>query len=290
MSTALTSPAERREPSETREKALRGLTKLPPFSPILNKLLATLADEDVSFGKLADLIEKDAVLAGNVLRLVNSALYGLRGTINSVRHAVSIMGLAKLRNTTMSMSVSRLWAQAPAPKDWSAATFNQHSGAVAILSDLLVQRVEVDYPEGAFAAGLLHDLGLLLVAISLPEEFERIKEEARQGTPVESGAAAVLGFDHAELSAAALAHWNIPAPIQEAVRRFRLPGAGLSLARVLAAANRIADDLGIRVQKWAPAGAGVPGEAMAELGLEDRAPRILEEFDAEFQAILGFFN
>src|SRR5437660_12883660 len=59
-----------------REQALRSLSKLPPFSPVLTKLLATLAQEDVSFAKLADLIEKDTVLAGNVLKLVNSAAFG----------------------------------------------------------------------------------------------------------------------------------------------------------------------------------------------------------------------
>ena len=99
-----------------REKALRGLGDLPPFSPILNKLLATLADEDVSFARLAELIEKDTVLAGNVLRLVNSALYGRRGTISSVRHAVSLMGVVKLRNSAMTLSVSRMWSQAKTPK------------------------------------------------------------------------------------------------------------------------------------------------------------------------------
>ncbi|MGB9604683.1 MAG: HDOD domain-containing protein, partial [Bryobacteraceae bacterium] len=70
---------------ELRERALKGLDRLPPFSAILNRLLASLAREDVSFAELASLIEKDTVLAGNVLRLVNSALYSLPGTVNSVR-------------------------------------------------------------------------------------------------------------------------------------------------------------------------------------------------------------
>src|SRR5579872_1433345 len=60
----------------TKDRILGSLDKLPPFSPVLTRLLATLADEDVSFGELAAIIETDAILAGNLLRVVNSALYG----------------------------------------------------------------------------------------------------------------------------------------------------------------------------------------------------------------------
>jgi HD-like signal output (HDOD) protein len=74
------------------QRALGALGKLPPFSPILNKLLASLAGEDVSFAKLGDLIEKDTVVAGNILHLVNSALYARRATITSVRHALALPG------------------------------------------------------------------------------------------------------------------------------------------------------------------------------------------------------
>ena len=74
-----------------KDRAIRSLRELPPFSPILNRLLASLAQEDVSFMKLGDLIEKDPVLAGNLLHLVNSALYARRGSINSVRHALSLL-------------------------------------------------------------------------------------------------------------------------------------------------------------------------------------------------------
>src|SRR5882672_4316133 len=107
-----------------RDRALVALGKLPPFSPILNRLMASLAHEDVSFAKVADLIEKDTVLAGNILRLVNSALYGLPGTVNSIRHAVSLLGINKLRNSTLSMSVSRMWNQVKTPQGWSMARFN----------------------------------------------------------------------------------------------------------------------------------------------------------------------
>jgi HD-like signal output (HDOD) protein len=119
-----------------RDRILGALDKLPPFSPVLTRLLATLADEDVSFAELAGIIETDAVLAGNLLRVVNSPLYGRISTINSVRHAVAIMGSIKVRNLVLGLSVSRRWAGARVTKKWDGRQFNMHSLAVAVLSDL----------------------------------------------------------------------------------------------------------------------------------------------------------
>jgi HD-like signal output (HDOD) protein len=280
-------------PATNREKALRSLGELPPFSPILNKLLATLADDGVSFAKLSELIEKDTVLAGNVLRLVNSALYGRRGTINSVRHAVSLMGVTKLRNSAMTLSVSRVWNEAKTPKGWPAARFNLHSAATGVLSDILAQRMPVHYAEGAFIAGLLHDLGLLLIAIALPEEYKEIRRlHEEEEVPLAEAERQVLGFDHAELSAAALAEWNIPEPVQKAVRYQwepqRQTGDEVPLSRVLNAAGQVVDALGITVLGDETAGE-VPATVFEPFGLEDQTQEIVEEFQAEFDSIRAFF-
>ncbi len=173
----------------------------------------------MSFAKIADLIEKDTVLAGNILKLVNSALYGLAGTVNSIRHAVSLLGINKLRNAALSMSVARMWSQVKTPAGWSTANFNQHSVGVGILSDLLAQRLNVEYAEGAFAAGLFHDLGLLLVAIGMHDEYKQLSLLCQQSHKWEPEyEIQVLGLTHAELSAEALEQWNLPDEIQTAVR------------------------------------------------------------------------
>src|SRR6266481_4601851 len=163
------------------DRILGALDKLPPFSPVLTRLLATLTDENVSFGELAAIIETDAVLAGNLLRVVNSPLYGRIATINSVRHAVAILGSVKIRNLVLGLSVSRRWTGAHVPGRWNARLFNAHSLAVAVLSDLIALDMPVPYPEGAFTAGLLHDVGKLLIAIGMPAEFEAIWDFYQSG-------------------------------------------------------------------------------------------------------------
>ena len=279
------------------ERSLIALGQLPPFSPILNRLIASLANEDVSFAKIADLIEKDTVLAGNILKLVNSALYGLSGTVNSIRHAVSLLGITKLRNAALSMSVARMWSQVKTPAGWSTPNFNQHSVGVGILSDLLAQRLNVAYAEGAFAAGLFHDLGLLLVAIGLHDEYKQLSllvQQSRKWDPEYE--IQVLGMTHAELSAEALAQWKLPEEIQTAVRYHgspevdptKLEPGQITLSRVLNAADRYVKGTGVFVSVFESPSED-PQAALDQLGIGVRLQPILSEFDSEFTAIRAYF-
>src|SRR5882724_1490371 len=198
-----------------RDRIMGELDKLPPFSPVLTRLLATLADDNVSFGELAAIIETDAVLAGNLLRVVNSPLYGRIATINSVRHAVAIPGSVKIRNLVLGLSVSRRWTGAHVPGRWNARLFNAHSLAVAVLSDLIALDMPVPYPEGAFTAGLLHDVGKLLIAIGMPAGFETMCDIYQSGGD-SSGDCELdtVGVTHAEISGFILEKWKLPEPIQ----------------------------------------------------------------------------
>jgi HD-like signal output (HDOD) protein len=285
-----------------RERAIRALGELPPFSPILNRLLASLAKEDVSFVKLGDLIEKDAVVAGNLLHLVNSALYARRGSINSVRHALSLLGINKLRNAVLGMSITRMWNQVKAPPSWSMARFNMHSAAAAILSDLLAQKLTVDYAEGAFVAGLLHDVGRLLIALGLSDEYGRIIQmHESEGRSLISCERAVLGFSHPDLSAEALGVWNLPELIQNAVRHHHSPDSDpvgresnkVILSRVLDAANQYVNSMGVSILKPKPG--QEPDSAdptlVESLGLsEEQLQTLLVDFKNEFEAMSAFFR
>lgn len=282
-----------------RQRALKSLSQLPPFSPILTRVLASLAGEEVSYTKLADLIEKDTVLSGNILSLVNSALYARSVTVNSVRHAVSILGMNKLRNAVLGMSISRMWSRTRMPDSWSMAHFNMHSAATAILSDMLAQRLPVKYPEGAFLAGLLHDVGRLLIAISLPNQHEEILRLLASGkrSRVECELE-VLGFTHADLSAEALAVWNLPEPIQVAVRDHhslapsddgRDPG-GVPLSRLLNAANQYVNSTGVAIAPGTPADAA-DANLIKSLGLDgERLGIMIAEHQAECSAMSQFFT
>ena len=280
-----------------RQTALRALGELPPFSPVLSRLLATLAKEDVSFGALGDLIEKDTVVAGNVLHLVNSAIYARRSKINSVRHAISVLGVNKLRNAVLGMSVARMWKSVTMPAGWSTARFNAHSAATAILSDLLVQHLDVKYPEGAFIGGLLHDIGHLLVAWGLPKQYEEIRSRCMSGIPLEDCERDILGFTHAALSADALEVWKLPEPVQVAVRMHHSAGSELSISeptmgKAIGAADSYIKSVGLSIHPLLGAQPEGPDvNSLLDLGL---APKLVEaltgDFETECKAMMQYLQ
>ena len=270
----------------SRAQALGSLSKLPALSPMLMRLVQTLAGDgdDISFGKVAQLIEKDAVVAGNVLRVVNSPLYQRRGAVQSIRHAIVLLGLAKVRNLALGMSVSHLWIKTKAAPGWSTSEFNQHAVATAALTDLLTQRLKVIEGQAAFLSGLFHDFGRLLIAVALPSEYSavaRLQEQSKQ--PLWECERTILGFDHADLSADVLAAWRLPLATQAAVRHHHAPQHDRTLAvngefrlsQVLNAAELHLED-------------GVQ-DGLQTLNLGKRLEPILEEFSAELKQISCLF-
>ena len=174
-----------------------------------------------------------------------------------------------------------------------------HASAVAILSDCLAQRVRVNYAEGAFVAGLLHDVGRLLIALSLPAEYEQIAAmSAETGRSVTECEMSELGFGHAELSAQALALWKLPEPIQRAVMYHHDPESDdtmvgekeIPLSRLLMAANDYLNSPDLHSPDLASRdeNAATP---FASLGLdEDRTRELLVEFNTECDAMAQFFH
>jgi len=280
-------------PSVLREKALGGIGKLPPFPPVLTKLLASLAKDDIMVTELADWIEKDTVLTGNVMRMVNSAAYGRMGTVSSVRHAITILGTNRLRNIVLGLSVCNMMAQLKLPAGWSTKQFNLHAVATANMSDLVVQNIMVEYAEGAFVAGLLHDVGKLLLAVSCPEEYANVIAEAkRTGTDLYDVETSQLGFSHAELSQKVLENWKLPIPVQVAARFHHTPDADntapglIALSRAIQLADYTVNALAITAvaDDREPKD---PAPVLQAFGIGDKYERILKTFDQEMEAIRG---
>ena len=177
------------------------------------------------------------------------------------------------------------------------ARFNRHSAAVAILSDQIVSRMPAAvYPEGAFVGGLLHDLGRLLIALGLPDEFARLvklhEQSERSWTECELE---MLGFTHAELSAEALEKWKFPEQVQIAVRDHHRPPAfhadgTIALSAVIDAANQYVNSTGDSIVASKLVSAEDAG-AIAALGIPDeKIVPLLADFKAEHTAMAAFFK
>lgn len=279
--------------AENSKQVIDILSKLPPFNPILTKLMANISNPDVKVEELAGLIESDSVLAGTVLRIVNSAAYGRMSTVSNVRHAIAMLGTNRLRNIVMGLSACNLVSGVTLPSVWSARAFNLHSIAVANLTALIAQNVRVAYPEGAFVAGLLHDVGKLAVAVSAPREYGEIlagcsaAERELHEVEMEN-----WGFSHAAISQAVLAAWKLPEPIQVAVLYHHSPEMDpssnglMSLSHAIRVADSVVNTMGYHAtpSKQEPQD---PAPVLAAAGLGSRTEKLLPALEKEMAAIQG---
>ncbi len=266
--------------SQARSLVHCSLEKLPPFSPILRRLLANISvDEDkVSLATIGNLIEHDTLIAGKVLGIANSALYSRGKKILSVAQAVSRLGSNRLRNLILALSVNRIWGSIQAPDNFSISRFNQHALATATAADLLCQKIAPDSTESAFVAGLFHDIGELLLVNLFPVEYATLLEHvALEGEELEVCETSLFGTTHAEVSAEACAYWQLPEEVQTAVRYHVQPdkGSSMPLSRVVNGADRYANAYGYSLMDWP-----YPDEALHQtlehLGIADE--EIMSDF------------
>jgi len=219
----------------TRDQSLRCLDRLPMPSLLATQLLARLTRRNCDPAELGTFIEKDGLLSAQVLELANSAMFGRLRTINSVRHAVAMIGVGTARKFALSRSISNLFARYRTSPCFSMTRFNVHSVATGTLAEILAEELPVDHGPNAFIVGLLHDVGKLILATGMPDKYDTILSMAAvTGEPLLECERNVLGVDHAELSRLAIARWQLAEPIRLAVGYHHSPDAAAKFERPLA--------------------------------------------------------
>lgn len=253
------------------------LDRLPPFPMMLNRLLATMASDpdDVSFVDLTQIVEMDTVIAGRVLGVANSSFYGRSQTVSSIHQAVVRLGVHRLRNVVLTLSINRIWGRfVIEDDDFSILRFNRHALATAILADLIAQRQRTPGAEVAFVAGLFHDIGQLVLVSAFPGAYLPLLKESAGGEDLERRERELLTFTHSEISAEAIAQWRLPESVQAAVRFHEQPiakngrAARHTLRDVLHVADRCAGGLGISLIDR-PSKDNALQEALAPMGMSE---------------------
>ena len=189
----------------TRQQALQGVERLPQLSPMMIHLLARLAHRHCDIPELTAVVEKDALLSAQILRLANSAVFARSQPIMSVKHAVARVGLTAMRKFALTSSISNLFSRFRTASSFSMTRFNLHAVATGTMVELLAEELPVEYSKGAFVAGLLHDVGKLLIAAILPKQYDTILAvNSVSRSPLIESEREILGVDHAELSGLAI--------------------------------------------------------------------------------------
>jgi HD-like signal output (HDOD) protein len=291
---------QRLESADYRKKLLSAVHLLPPLPLVLNQLLRMLNDSNCTSSQIAAIIEKDAVLSGSVLRCVNSAYYGLPSRVSSIRHSVTLLGFATVRNLALAFSMRQMLAKPKMPSKTIFADYSQHSLGCAIMTQFLAHYTRAQDPEAAFAAGLFHDIGKLLIFTTLPEMISILFEHWEESEAgFEDSERELLHVTHSELSGIVLDKWKLPQPIRDACRYHHEPdscpeesdGQGsVSLARLVHAADLYVKSYGLEVLASEKRPPEPPDYAFRDIGLGDNLPELLERFKAEFQSIRDVFH
>lgn len=193
--------------------------RMPGFPKSVHKVLKLASDINCSQKELVDVIKKDPVFTLKILRLVNSPYFGFSREITSINHASVYLGLNTLKNVALGLA-----AVGAIPRNNEAGLdmggFWLHSLAVATASRMLgsmlgVSRDEVtDY----FAAGLLHDIGKVVFALYMPDEFRSVGEMiSEEGVPLYVAEREVVGATHAEIGAMLAEKWNLPSSLTNVI-------------------------------------------------------------------------
>lgn len=227
------------------EHIIRQIQELPSLPVVVLELLSSMDQDDTDVHVLAQKIELDQALAAKTLRIANSSFYGMQSKVTSIPQAVSVLGFHSIRTVVTACALTGSFAPVSGGFDFQA--FWRHSLATAIAARLLAPHLRVN-PETAFTAGLLHDLGTLVLVTRFPAEHALVRSY-RQAHDCQMADAelAVIGIDHAQVGSALAAYWKFPETIQQAVADHhaidRLEAGGLPLAVHLANAVALALDL-----------------------------------------------
>jgi putative nucleotidyltransferase with HDIG domain len=204
----------------TEKSAILGqLKNVPSLPSVVVKLQKYLNDPDVSFDQLARVIEYDPGLTANVLQLANSAYFGWTGTIKSVKQAITRLGTNRVFQMVLCMSVAPLVRKPIKGYDMDSEALWHHSIATAMAAEKLVEMLGISGLEEAFTAGMLHDMGKVVMGTFVDIDDEPIKEIVKSdGLAFNEAERMVLGIDHAEVAGELLQSWNLPDEVVAAAR------------------------------------------------------------------------
>jgi HD-like signal output (HDOD) protein len=191
------------------------LLSLPDAAIRLN---AVLTDPETSANDIADIVSLDPALAARVLRAVNSAYFGLRGRVDTITKAITMIGTSELHSLVLATSAALAFRNISS-KLIDMESFWQHSVRAALAARGLAESGSLRrHRERVFLSALMHDVGQLVLYHQLPEVSTRVLEAVKTGRAQDEVEHELLGFTHAEVGALLLERWNLPSSITMPVR------------------------------------------------------------------------
>jgi len=206
-----------------------GLKSIPSLPGLYHEIVAELASEDASLAKVATIVSKDAGMTAKILQLANSAFIGVRCEVTNPIQAVSLIGTEMVRALVLSVHVFSQFEDQPGTASYWT-TLWEHSTAVACLARRIAvsEKCAKTLAEESFTAGLLHDIGKLVLLAQMPEQYaELLRSIATKPAALAAAERQRFGCTHAELGAYLMSIWGLPHPLIHAVVFHDHPADGM---------------------------------------------------------------
>lgn len=219
---------------------------LPSLPSIIMELQQAVARQDSS-EQIAALISQDPKLTMAVLSLANSPLYGLTSKVESLPRAVTYIGTREISALALGVRLLAMFEE-NAPRNFPLTTFWKHSLATAVLAHEIASLCRRSEPERFFTAGLLHDVGRVVLCSNFPDLYAVVMAlHQERSTPLNKGELAIFDVDHAMIGGLFFAKWGLPSTIVNSALFHHSPQDCVDLegADVVYVANQLATALGI---------------------------------------------
>lgn len=231
------------ETADLKKKIIKRIKDLPPMPKVLFKARRVMDDPKSGFKEISKVIETDQAIAAKVLKVANSAYYGLSGMVNSIHQATVVLGYETLEQVITMVSSSSLLGKQLKGYSLKAGVLWRHSLAVAMASRIIAKKRAPSLEGDAFSVGLIHDAGKLALDANIfqkkNEVLDFLKNKEMSFLKAESH---VLGFDHTEIAYDLCQKWKLPEDHGEAMRFHHSPDKSKNnqLAHIVHVADYIA--------------------------------------------------
>jgi HD-like signal output (HDOD) protein len=226
---------------------------LPTMPHVASKVLELSSDPDTSADRLQQVIADDQAMTARILKIANSAMYACSRRINTLSEAIVMLGFNSIRSLVVTSAARNLYGGSGARLGLKERLLWEHSIGTAFACRLLAERRHPALREEAFLAGLMHDIGKLVLNLQVPDRFEEIVQivynENREFHATERE---LLGFDHGRVGALLVNKWKLSPVLEEVIGEHHTPeslGADRPLLLHLDLANRLSHKLGIGFQE-----------------------------------------
>ena len=201
------------------KKLIDKVQGLPTLPSMLNSVNQLILNERTSAKEVAQIISSDPALTSKVLRVVNSSFYGFPNRITTITHAIVILGFNTIKSIVLSSTIFDVFRRGTKPGEFDRTEFWKHSIGCGAAAKVLGRRIHYPMLEELFIAGLLHDVGKIVLDQYLPEKFGEVTALVRaKDILIGEAEFQVLGVTHADVGAWLFEKWNLSKGLVETVR------------------------------------------------------------------------